>query len=154
MLRHKTIEDVYRTFDSIEPDEYGCHRWPWATDYKGYGRTRFGRAHRLALERKLGRPIRPGYQALHHCDYQPCVNPDHLYEGTDKDNQRDRKQNNPECYDHLKGAAGIEGRKKGVNTVKNKWQNDPEFRARREEQLARALKSRWDKYRERQGISQ
>jgi len=91
-----TLDEFYKICDAIVPDEYGCHRWPRAIDDKGYGRTKIGKVHRLALERKLGRPIRRGFHALHHCDYKPCVNPDHLYEGTDKDNVRDRSERYPE----------------------------------------------------------
>lgn len=45
--------------------------------------------HRVMLEHKLGRPIATGLLALHTCDHKPCVNPDHLYEGTYFDNNRD-----------------------------------------------------------------
>lgn len=35
--------------------------------------------------------------ACHHCDTPPCINPDHLFEGTRADNVRDAQ---------LKGRAG------------------------------------------------
>jgi hypothetical protein len=54
------------------------------------------KAHRLILEIKLGRPIRPGYHALHTCDYTPCVHANHIIDGTHKENTEHRAQRNPE----------------------------------------------------------
>jgi transposase-like protein len=45
--------------------------------------------HRVALAEKLGRPIRPGMKALHHCDNPPCHEPEHIYEGTSAQNNQD-----------------------------------------------------------------
>lgn len=104
-----SLEDVYRIFDSIKPDEYGCHNWPGVN-----GKARIGqyglikidnqqhRVHRLALERKLGRPIKPGMHALHTCDWPSCVNEDHLYEGTPGDNVCDMMERNPERWDYTR----------------------------------------------------
>ena len=73
---------------------YGCLEWQAGRLPKGYGRLRVGArrvtASRLALEWKLGRELRPGMFALHTCDNPPCYLPDHLYEGTRSDNERDK----------------------------------------------------------------
>jgi hypothetical protein len=45
---------------------------------------------RVVLEHALGRPLRPGYFALHHCDRKNCLRAHHLYEGTRTDNALDR----------------------------------------------------------------
>ena len=47
-------------------------------------------ATRVVLEHSLGRPIKHGYRALHKCDRRSCVRSSHLYEGTQKENMRDR----------------------------------------------------------------
>lgn len=51
-------------------------------------------ATRFVLERKLGRPLRAGYLALHKCHTPMCIREDHLYEGTDLQNMKDRRERN------------------------------------------------------------
>lgn len=57
------------------------------------------RAHRLILERKLGREIRPGYMACHKCDDTNCIQEAHIYEGT-------KQQNNLDAGANHRGLAG------------------------------------------------
>ena len=71
--------------------------WPWLAhrSARGYGRIAIGRrsvgAHRVAWTITNG-PIPSGKFILHHCDNPPCVNPLHLYVGTQADNVRDREE--------------------------------------------------------------
>lgn len=58
------------------------------------GKTKSFYAHRLVLEHKLGRPVKPGYFACHSCYDRNCINPDHLWEGTPADKSRDAREKN------------------------------------------------------------
>jgi hypothetical protein len=75
------------------PEIDGTRCWPWTgcTNSNGYGVTSvnsIGRlSHRIAWFFTFGSWPTPN--GLHKCDYPPCCNPDHLFEGTQEDNTRD-----------------------------------------------------------------
>lgn len=52
------------------------------------------RAHRVSWQIHFG-PIPKGKLVLHKCDNKRCVNPNHLYLGTQGDNNYDRAIRNP-----------------------------------------------------------
>lgn len=90
----------------------GC--WPWMGSRlpDGYGKVRVGRriegAHRIALELKLGRRLRPGEHALHDprsCNNPPCCNPRHLRAGGAKQNAADREISGTDRHSGPKGEA-------------------------------------------------
>jgi hypothetical protein len=70
----------------------GCWRWTGSLDSTGYGQVkRAGRrisAHRYAWEIARG-PIAEGLAICHRCDDPRCVNPAHLFLGTQRDNIQD-----------------------------------------------------------------
>lgn len=74
----------------------GC--WPWLRGRHTFGYGEFtlnekssAPAHRIAWELING-PIPDGLFVLHSCDNPPCVNPKHLFLGTQMDNMQDMIQ--------------------------------------------------------------
>ena len=87
------LEDrFWEKVDRRGPDE--CWEWTAARMDNGYGVVgRGGRsgmllAHRASWMIHHG-PIPEGMLVCHRCDVQPCVNPDHLFLGTQTDNLLD-----------------------------------------------------------------
>ena len=75
----------------------GCIEWQKSRRRFGYGQQWDSEARKVVLaHRKAWRdvhgPIPDGLCVLHKCDNPPCVNVDHLYLGTYKDNSRDKKE--------------------------------------------------------------
>ncbi len=86
------IERFWSRVDKTSSDR-GCWMWQGKPQNKGYGQLEVeGRswlAHVFCWTLEQGKE--PALNLLHSCDTPLCVNPDHLREGTQKDNMQDAK---------------------------------------------------------------
>lgn len=76
----------------IRKHKNGCWIWLKSRDPGGYGHLvingKLKQAHRISYESHKG-PIPDGLVVCHTCDVRRCINPDHLFLGTKKDNAQD-----------------------------------------------------------------
>lgn len=85
-LFQQKFEDQY-----IPEPMSGCWLWTGRMGNTGYGSVFYHKtigAHRASWKLYRGK-IPNGLYVLHKCDTRPCVNPEHLFLGTQSDNMKD-----------------------------------------------------------------
>jgi hypothetical protein len=88
----------------------GCWIWIGGQTRGNYGEFGFNgsirRAHRVAWVLYRGE-IPDGLCVLHHCDVRLCVNPDHLFLGTKKENTHDAMQKGRLAFGERNGSSKL-----------------------------------------------
>jgi hypothetical protein len=83
-----------------------CWEWQASVNNVGYGMmrdaTKMRSTHRISYEEHIG-PIPKGMCVCHKCDNTRCVNPDHLWLGTMRDNINDMIKKGRDSFGHRKG---------------------------------------------------
>lgn len=94
----RNIPYMERFLDRFQPDPIsGCWEWTSVKDRDGYGRFYDYRAHRYAAEHLGGMYVK-GKVVCHHCDNPGCVNPSHLFVGSQSDNNKDSARKNRSAH--------------------------------------------------------
>lgn len=106
---NKSLEEILSQY-VVMPS--GCHEWTGTRNQYGYGmvcvmidgKANTMPAHRLQWCRLKGKPT-PGMDTCHTCDNRACINIDHLFEGTPKDNIHDMIRKGRHNFRSLKYAG-------------------------------------------------
>lgn len=133
---------------SIPVTESGCWLWMNSSNSNVYGRLYFNGhmwlAHRLSYETFVGE-IGDKMLICHKCDTPSCINPDHLFQGTMKDNMQDAsKKGRIYCMKKTHCPQGHEftPENTGLRSGKNGWRDCKQCKRENGKKSMRAFRER------------
>ena len=97
-FRKRLLSDVHcslrcRLLHYSFQNDKGCWVWYRGKDWDGYGiisiNDKSDKAHRISYKTFV-EDFPENLQVLHKCDNPSCINPDHLFLGSNKDNMHDK----------------------------------------------------------------
>lgn len=107
----KRLPIAERLFSRIKKDEVtGCWNWTGGKTGGGYGaigvNNRTELAHRVSYEWHFGQ-IADGLFVCHRCDNRACINPDHMFLGTQEQNMSDKTAKQRQAKGEGHGCAKL-----------------------------------------------
>lgn len=107
--RNLTTQQRFEEKYVVSPNS--CWEWSASVNKRaGYGQFRLGSrmvyAHRVSWELHRG-PVADGLYVLHRCDNRRCVNPGHLFLGTNDDNMADMVAKGRQARGQRHGSAKL-----------------------------------------------
>lgn len=150
-VKQSTAERFWTKARVGDPEQ--CWEWQASRTKVGYGKftTRhqyWEGAHRIAWMLTVG-PIPDGLSVLHRCDNPPCVNPGHLFLGTQTDNMADmNKKGRVAKGDRHKSRTKPESVARGEAVWMAKLTEDDVRAIRASAEIGRVLAARYGVQRE------
>lgn len=118
----KTLKQIFE--DKYIKLDNGCWQWTANISTNGYGQISRNkttcRAHRIAYNLYIGE-IPEGMVVCHKCDNKLCVNPDHLFIGTQEDNIRDCLNKDRNAYGSRNAKAKL--KEDDIFSIKVRYKN-------------------------------